>query len=112
MTNFVQENKKSGEVYLTPVRMMKFPIQTGAPVFVNDKNLPLKDTETIEWDKRLNIAKSFYNGDTIDCGIVEDLTQNYKVTHIVTEINKKNTICSNLEEIFSDNNYKIFKIQN
>ncbi len=58
---YVKENKQPGDTYLVPYasgKFVDFRIATGAPILINLKSHPYKDTEVIEWYHRL-LRKNF-----------------------------------------------------
>ncbi len=112
MMNYVNEYKKTSDVFLIPPDLMEFRLNTGVPVFVTYKSHPYKDVELLEWYERIAIAQNIYNNNTKNnCNLIEKLKKEYNITHVV--IKKKqfewNLICA--EEIYRDNDYKIYKIK-
>src|SRR5439155_14439100 len=42
---------------IIPVDLQRFRLYTGAPIFVDFKSIPYKDTEVIEWRRRIGVAE-------------------------------------------------------
>jgi hypothetical protein len=112
MMNFVKETKSSGELYFVPVELEDFRLYTGAPTFVTFKSGPAKDIEYLEWYKRLVAASEFYSAKTDEaCNILQTLQNEYKLTHLVVERPEPGRGCGNFHEIYSDDYYRVYKIE-
>ena len=114
MMDFVKEHKQSGETYLIPPdpnHLRKFRLYTGAPIFINDKTHPYKDTEILEWYKRLEQAREFYRASDRSCQVLDDLVANYSLTHVVLPQKKSNLNCDRLSEVYSNTKYKVAVIE-
>lgn len=111
MLNFVQQSKRSGDVYLVPPNsqpLQKFRLYTGAPIFINKKSHPYKDVEVLEWYSRLNLATNVYDeGDR--CSQLKDLSTQYRITHVVSEEARFN--CSFLEHTYTDSHYQVSRLE-
>jgi hypothetical protein len=114
---FAKDNARPGDSYLAPPHMTefdKFRLETGIPILVNWKTHPYKDTQVIEWYDRIQLASEFYAaaGKPECCGMLEDITRNYKITHVI--IDAKADIaanCPGLTEIYHDAFYSVYRIQ-
>jgi len=108
---YVKNNKKENNVYLVPVKMMDFRLNTGAPVLVTYKSHPYKDVELMEWYERVKKAEEFYGDSRADKNqLIMDFKNNYRITHIVWEKGHGIIENTNLIEVYSDGNYIIYKI--
>lgn len=114
MMDYIKINKKAGEVYLIPVEIHKFKLErfrlyTEAPIFVDFKSHPYKDTEILEWYERVQIADKFYR--TFDCKILKNLINKYSVTSVIIENEAgKKIVCENLISLYSDNHYYVYRL--
>ncbi len=83
--DYVHQTMKPGDVYLIPpddAEFDDFRLYTGAPIFINWKSHPYKDTEVLEWYRRLQLAEKFYAASETPgaCQALQDVTcpgQNY-----------------------------------
>ena len=107
MMDFVTTNKKPGELYLTPVKMQGFRLVTGAPVFVDFKSIPYRNTDVLEWRRRVVLADTFYKGG--DCAALEQLAGEYGVTHIVIDLERSNPTCPQLALIYEDDHFLLYE---
>lgn len=112
MMNFVSKNKSKNDVYLIPDKLLDFRLNTGVPILVSYKTHPYKDVELIEWYKRLNDSKLFYNKKDLNkCEILERFKKDYHITHVLI-INKEFDMqLECLKKIYKDNEYGIYKIR-
>jgi len=108
MMSFVQQNKTVKDVYLVPTKMQDFRLVTGAPIYVDFKAIPYKDTDVLEWYRRQRLAGKFYR--TQDCDLLMQLANEDEITHLVLEANILPPPCSFLHEMHRDNHYKVFMI--
>ena len=118
MMNFVKKIASPGKTFLIPgvkrdrdFKIDDFRLYTGALTFVDFKSHPYKDKEVIEWYKRIQIARAFYESeDELNCKILEELSANYGVTHVVLENNHIKGKCNILHELYKDDNFGVFEI--
>ena len=114
MMNFVRANKEKDDVYLIPLNMDKFRLYTGAPILIDYKSHPYKDSEVLEWHERAEIAQKFYdeleNSPMISSEILQELIEHFSVSHIVVEFKGNVSNLTKLNEVYSDNYYKIFEV--
>jgi len=108
MMSFVQQNKTGRDVYLVRTKMQDFRLVTGAPIYVDFKAIPYKDTDVLEWYRRQRLAGKFYR--TQDCDLLAEIVLEDRVTHVVLEVNTPAPPCSFLQELHQDDHYKIFVI--
>ena len=112
MMNFVRETKMPGDQYLIPLSLDRFRIFTGAPILVDLKAFPFKDVESLEWRDRYQAAGQFYDsGEDATCGSIDRLAEEYRITHVVSGRGRFDTSCSNLAQIYGDDNYRVFRIE-
>ena len=104
---FVYAQRSRGDRYLTPVKMQDFRLESGAPAFVDFKSIPYKDTDVLEWRRRVRLADRFYASE--DCGLLERLVREEGITHIVMEASATQPSCSNIEAIYQDGQYILWR---
>ena len=58
--NWAKRRQDPMDVYLVPLDFEQFRIMSGRPIFVDWKSHPFKDTEVIEWERRLGVAEQAF----------------------------------------------------
>src|SRR5690606_14485235 len=87
----------------------RFRIVTGAPVVVDWKSHPYRDTEVLEWWSRIEAVRAFYgNGGPEDCAIILGMAARYGVTHIVVRANATESGCTT--ETRRDEHYSVRQV--
>jgi hypothetical protein len=51
---------KQQMIYTLPIKNARFQIGDRAPIFVEFKSIPYKDTDVLEWYRRVSINNQFY----------------------------------------------------
>jgi len=105
MMAYVETNKQPDEVYLTPIKMQDFRLETGAPVYVDFKSIPYKDVEVLEWYRRVQLAQEFYTHG--GCGTLAYLAAE-GVTHLVAPDDLTAIECYGIKLEFLDENFGVF----
>lgn len=105
---YVEANKQPGEVYLIPIKMQDFRLETGAPVYVDFKSIPYKDIEVLEWYRRVQLADDFYTHG--GCGRLSFLAAE-GVTHLIAPTELTALECYGTELVFLDENFGVFSVQ-
>lgn len=81
---FVRSIARSGQVYLVPLQMCAFRLETGSPVVVTWKSHPTRAEEFWEWRKRVKDVQAFYTASAEErARLLPHLCQKYGVTHLV-----------------------------
>ena len=111
MMAFIKENKSQGDVYLIPLDMQDFRLETGASAYIEFKSIPYKDVEVLEWYRRVSIAGNLYRAPMkrVGCQILHDLYLE-GVTHAVLPYDHTVKNCENLEIRYVDINYQVYRI--
>jgi len=112
MMSFISENKAPGDIYLIPLDMQDFRLETGAPVYVEFKSIPYKDEDVLEWYRRIRAAGTLYQSPykRAGCEMAVDLSLE-GVTHIVLPYDHTIKKCSNLESRYGDWHYGVYEIR-
>ncbi len=108
MQAYVTQNLGVEDIYLTPVKMQDFRLVTGAPVYVDFKSIPYRDSEVIEWHRRVQLVDRFYESG--DCDMLETIVQEGGVTHVVAPREARLINCPVLKPIYQDELYRIYII--
>jgi Domain of unknown function (DUF6798) len=114
MMDIIKENKKPGDVYLIPPTdnyFDDFRVYTGAPIFVNWKSHPYKDTDVLEWYKRNQLADQFYKSAGVEkCNLLRQLVDEYHITHVVFKSKEIPLACDFATEAFRIENFVVYDI--
>jgi hypothetical protein len=105
---YVQQNPGLQHVYLIPVKLQDFRLATGAPVFVDFKAIPYKDTDVLEWYRRVRMAERFYK--TPNCQLLREIAASGGVTHLVWAAGEMPD-CLGLELLYEDESYMLFQLE-
>ncbi len=115
MLDYVRQTMQPDDLYLIPAengRFNEFRIHSGAPTFITWKSHPYKDTEVLEWYRRLELANSFYGGDWENaCTTLNDILKKYPITHVIFYRPKDELTCDFVSEGFRNNQYTIYQVE-
>ncbi len=114
LMEFIQQHKMANDLYLVPHtsgNFVQFRLRTGAPIFVNYKSHPYKDTEVLEWQNRLMMAHQFYAPEfhPTRCHNLDKIVTLYSVNHVITE-NGDVIECQGWENIYTDKTYRVYRL--
>ncbi len=107
--SYVYTHNSRDDIYLIPVKMQDFRLETGAPIWVDFKSIPYKDIELLEWFRRLRLAEQFY--DNADCDLLAKLAREEHLTHVVLPLNPSAAQCPAMEQVYRDNYYLLASIR-
>lgn len=111
--NFVKAIKQPDDIFLIPIEMERFRLYTGVPIFVDEKSHPYRDSEILEWNKRIQMAKELYQRQgELACSILRDLAPHYGITHVILENGLDEPGCAMLREIYRDEEFAVHKVRN
>jgi hypothetical protein len=111
MMAFVAENLEAGSVYLVPLDMQDFRLETGAPAYVEFKSIPYKDVEVLEWYRRVKAAGNLYRAPHRKTGCrMLAVLYSEGVTNVVLPVDHKAKKCSNLVNQYTDENYQVYRL--
>lgn len=106
--DFIYNNKSPDEIYLIPVKMQDFRLETYAPAFIDFKSIPYKDSDVIEWYRKERLADRFYK--TGDCSIVQEMAASGHITHVILVNDQSEIDCPFFEELYRDDFYTLMRI--
>lgn len=98
------EKKRSGQVI--PVNLQRFRLHARAPIYVDFKSIPYKDTDVIEWHRRLLLAQSLQ--ERIDAGGSVDELRGLGITHVVRLAGSSPV--KGLEKVYEDDSYRVYRL--
>ncbi len=114
MMDYVIDTRAPGDVYLIPPKDPEFDdfrLYTGAPIFINWKSHPYKDTDVLEWFSRVERAADFYNAlPTEKCARLDGLLADYTLTHVVIRSKDAPLDCGFTLETFRSDEYAVYRI--
>jgi hypothetical protein len=105
---YVEANKQPGETYLIPLKMQDFRLETGAPVYIEFKSIPYKDVDVLEWRRRVDLARKFY--ERTRCRKLIELAETEGFTHAILPVDHETTECKQTKLLFQDEFYGVYKI--
>ncbi len=105
---FVSSHRQPGEVYLTPVKMQEFRLETGSPVFVDFKSIPYQDEDVLEWYRRVKVADEFYKNQ--DCSLLTQFSTQEEITHVVLPLEEFTNICTGLAPVYQDQHFAVYPL--
>ncbi|MFW2440195.1 MAG: DUF6798 domain-containing protein [Arenicellales bacterium] len=84
ISRFIETYHEPGSQYLIPIDQMNIRLEAGVPVFVTWKSHPTKDSEFLEWYKRIQAAQVIYDN---QAGLTQSemlvLKEKFSVTHVI-----------------------------
>jgi hypothetical protein len=105
---FVSTHKAENETFLVPLKMEDFRLATGAPIFVDFKSIPYRDSDVLEWYRRYHQASLFYQN--ADCTLLP-VFQEQGITHVVLPVEFP-VNCTGIRELYRDSAYGLYLIEN
>ena len=104
---YVNLHQQSGDLYLTPIKLQDFRLESAAPVFVDFKSIPYKDTDVLEWYRRVRRADEYYQRQ--DCELLKNIIADEKISHVVLETDFEMTVCPDLHLLYQDQSYTLLR---
>jgi hypothetical protein len=101
---------KQSDRRVIPVDLQRFRLYTGAPIFVDFKSVPYKDTDVLEWYERLDLAKTAL--EKLREGRLPEALDELRprgITHLVlpagTELRG-----TGVEQVYGDEHYRVYRL--
>jgi hypothetical protein len=107
LESYIYAQHSAGETYLTPVKMQDFRLFAGAPVYIDFKSIPYRDSDVLEWYRRVQNADRFYK--TKDCDLLQSLAGE-GVTHAVLAVEDLPLDCPLLQETYRDGDFIVYRL--
>jgi hypothetical protein len=102
---------KRGDARLIPVDMQRFRIHTGAPLFVDFKSIPYRDTDVIEWRDRVRQGEAVR--ESLERGEVSaalDVLRSRGVTHLIVPAAQEPSALG-IREVYADEYYLVYRVE-
>jgi hypothetical protein len=111
LMRFVAAHPLPGAIYMVPSKLQDFRLATGAAIYVDKESIPYRDTDVLEWNRRLTFSHSVY--DNLGCPATADVHRTEGVTHIVVERDNDSLVnaCANLQRLYADDDYVLYAIR-
>jgi hypothetical protein len=109
LMGFIESEKKPEDVYLVPIKLQDFRLETGAPVYVDFKSIPYRDVEVLEWYRRIQLATDLYDQSRIDCGLVDAFAAE-GVTNLVIHVDETTISCDSVHLEYLDEQFGVYSI--
>ncbi len=110
-SDFKPAAAKKTDARLIPVDLQRFRLATGAPIFVDFKSIPYRDTDVIEWRDRLERNQRYY--DYACSGRLHEVREQLQregITHLVTTADKE--VAGPAAQLkHEDKNYKVYRLE-
>jgi hypothetical protein len=110
MMNAIRARSVAGDVYFIPPKMESFRIETGMPVFVDLKSAPYRDTDVVEWYRRLLLVNDFYQPGTDRCTQAQVLARQEGVFLFVIPVPDLPAVCPALEIEYRNADYAVVRV--
>ncbi len=94
---------------LIPVDLQRFRLFTGTPIFVDFKSIPYKDTEVLEWYRRMQQCQDWYAVKDWSRRAVAAELRPADITHVLTTTDR-DLRGDGLERIYEDHAYRIYRV--
>jgi hypothetical protein len=102
---------RGAEASLIPIEMQPFRLKTGAPIFVDYKSIPYKDTEVREWYDRLHLSLRVHASKGKDFHKALAAVQaRSPITHVVAPASQP-LDAAGLEMVHEDAHYRVYRIK-
>jgi Domain of unknown function (DUF6798) len=95
---------------LIPVDLQRFRLYTGVPIFVDFKSIPYKDTDVLEWKRRLDLNQQIYA--LLRAGNVTavlDELRRHRITHVVVTADVE-IQAQGWRQVYNDAAYRVYQV--
>jgi hypothetical protein len=106
--HYVYAQHSPADVFLTPIQMQDFRLESGAPVWIEFKSIPYRDTDVQEWRSRIRLTNRFYANP--DCTNLQALLDKATVTHVVMPVEIASPACPKLTKVYQDPVYALYRL--
>ena len=107
----IKDNHDEIDRVLIPITLEDLRMNIGIPIFIDWKHAPFKYSEVINWNKRIQLARNFYNYEKfIDKKKgLEEIQKIEQISHILIDNKNVNFNCKNL---INHKQYSLFRVTN
>jgi hypothetical protein len=107
---YVRGAGEPDQVYAVPPGLQDFRLVTGSPILADFKSIPYRRGEVINWHDRVRLLQWFYR-DEINCGLMDNFTAEYGVTHMVLGPEQVGQVCPEMSERYNDGHYAVYELE-
>jgi hypothetical protein len=110
-TRFITRTYQPGNIYLVPPDLETVRLAARVPIFIDYKSHPYKDTEVVEWFRRISFSEKFYvtNAQT-SCNMLKNKSSIYGITHVVIIRGTIFENCNFMHEVYKDKEFRIYEL--
>ncbi len=110
MLRHVREFRTPGDLYVIPVDLKRFRLDTRARTFADYKSHPYRDSDVVEWSARVALARQLERATGDErCARLTALSRDYGVTHAVVGASPL-IPCPGAVEIYRDRRYAVLAL--
>jgi hypothetical protein len=102
---------KQSDRRVIPIDLQRFRLYTGAPIFVDFKSVPYKDTDVLEWYERLGLAKTAL--EKLREGRLPEALDELRprgITHLVLPAASE-LRGAEVEQVYGDAYYRVYRLK-
>ena len=102
---------KQSDRRVIPVDLQRFRLSTGAPIFVDFKSVPYKDTDVLEWYERLGFAQAALK--ELRAGRLSEALAALRprgITHLVLPAAME-LRGPDVEQVYADEHYRMYRVK-
>ena len=113
LTRFIAGYHTSGNQYLVPPEQTRIRLEAGVPVYATWKSHPTKDSEFLEWYKRVEAARAIYDGRAGKAEVaLKALLKSHAVTHVIWPESKGEPFFSGAgRRVFRDSHFSLWDLR-
>jgi hypothetical protein len=111
ISRFLEKYHEPGNQYLVPLDQMHIRLEAGVPVYVTQKSHPTKDSEFLEWYKRIESARAIYTKRAEQTEMLV-MIESHSVTHVIWPISKGDFPFSQMgQKVYGDNYFNLWDMR-
>jgi hypothetical protein len=107
---YIREHAHPDDIFLVPPRIETFRLDTGIPAFVDLKSIPYRDTDVLEWYRRLQLANQFYETEGDVCAQSQAISRAEGVTVFLLPSKIANRACPAWQVEYSDADFSVMRV--
>jgi hypothetical protein len=109
-SDFMPLAQKRRNTQIIPIDLQRFRLRAEAPIYVDFKSIPYRDTEVIEWRERLRVTQSIM--DLLGRGELAEVVSELRrigVTHLVRPAGKE-LDAEGVPKVYDDGVYQVYRL--
>jgi hypothetical protein len=108
--NFMPPPQRSKQGQVISVDLQRFRLFTGAPIYVDFKSIPYKDSEVLEWRERVEWNHGLYKDRDWDRRQIAAELARRRITHVVATTDR-DIRCGALEFVREAEGYRVYRVR-